>query len=88
MSELKEFIKPMALDSLLFDKDAPFNWVKLQRLIQHARAWQIEVFDLLDRLQNDLLSGASSITISKTHPYDIALDTTTNRFNWPRIFCG
>ena len=64
MSELKEFIKPMALDSLLFDQDAPFNWVKLQRLIQHARAWQIEVFDLLDRLQNDLLSGASSITKS------------------------
>ncbi len=62
MSELKEFIKPMALEGLLLDEDAPFNWVKLQRLVQHARAWQIEVFDLLDRLQNDLLSGSHSIT--------------------------
>ena len=33
MSELKEFIKPMDLDGLLFDESAPFNWVKLQRLI-------------------------------------------------------
>ena len=36
----------------------------MQRLIQHARAWQIEVFDLLDRLQNDLLAGSPSITKS------------------------
>ena len=64
LSELKEFIKPMAIDKLLFDKQASFNWVKLQRLIQHARAWQIEVFDLLDRLQNDLLAGSPSITKS------------------------
>ena len=62
MNELKEFIKPMAIDDLLLDDDAPFNWVRLQRLIAHARAWQVEVFDLLDRLQNDLLSGAASIT--------------------------
>ena len=62
MSELKEFIKPMSIDSILLDDNAPFNWVKLQRLIAHARAWQIEVFDLLDRLQNDLLSGAAAIT--------------------------
>ena len=62
MSELKEFIKPMSIESILLDDDAPFNWVKLQRLIAHARAWQIEVFDLLDRLQNDLLAGAAAIT--------------------------
>ena len=62
MGELKEFIKPMAIEALLFDEDADFNWVKLQRLVQHARAWQIEVFDLLDRLQNDLLLGSASIT--------------------------
>lgn len=62
MNELKEFIKITAIDKLLFDEEAEFNWVKLQRLISHARAWQIEVFDLLDRLQSDLLSGAASIT--------------------------
>ena len=72
MSELKEFIKPMSIEKLLFDENAPFNWVKLQRLIQHARAWQIEVFDLLDRLQNDLLAGAASITKHKWR-MDIAL---------------
>ena len=52
----------MAIETLLFDEKAPFNWVKIQRLISHARAWQVEVFDLLDRLQNDLLAGAASIT--------------------------
>ncbi len=62
MNELKEFIKPMAIETLLFDEKAPFNWVKIQRLISHARAWQVEVFDLLDRLQNDLLAGSASIT--------------------------
>ena len=60
------------IDGLLFEENAPFNWVKLQRLIEHARAWQIEVFDLLDRLQNDLLSGASSITKSSWR-MDIAM---------------
>ncbi len=79
MDELKEFIKPMAIDKLLLDEDAPFNWPRLQRLIAHARAWQVEVFDLLDRLQNDLLSGAASIT---QNPWrmDMALaDRCSNR---------
>ncbi|RJV01301.1 MAG: hypothetical protein DWC06_03035 [Candidatus Poseidoniales archaeon] len=62
LSELKEFIKPMAIQELLLDEDAKFNWVRLQRLISHARAWQVEVFDLLDRLQNDLLAGSATIT--------------------------
>ena len=62
LSELKEFIKPLAIKDLLLDKDTQFNWVRLQRLIEHARAWQAEVFDLLDRLQNDLLSGSATIT--------------------------
>ena len=57
LNELKEFIKSTEINSLLFNDEADFNWVKLQRLISHARAWQIEVFDLLDRLQSDLLSG-------------------------------
>ena len=79
MSELKEFIKPMAIEELLFDDKAPFNWVKIQRLIAHARAWQVEVFDLLDRLQNDLLAGTASIT---QNPWrlDMALaDRCSNR---------
>ena len=62
LNELKEFIKPVSIQGLLLNEDAQFNWVKLQRLIAHARAWQSEVFDLLDRLQNDLLSGSATIT--------------------------
>ena len=62
LGELKEFIKPMSIQTLLLDEDEQFNWVRLQRLIAHARAWQVEVFDLLDRLQNDLLSGSAAIT--------------------------
>ncbi len=62
LNELKEFIKPMSLDGLLLREDSKFNWVRLQRLIGHARAWQKELFDLLDRLQNDLLVGNSTIT--------------------------
>lgn len=62
MNELQEFIKPMAIKDLLLNDDEQFNWVRLQRLIAHARAWQVEVFDLLDRLQNDLLSGSAAIT--------------------------
>ena len=61
-SELKEFIKPMELSALLFNPDSEFNWKRLQRLILHARAWRREVFDLLDRLQSDLLSGSATIT--------------------------
>ena len=72
MNELKEFIKPMEIENLLLDPDGQFNWRKLQRLIAHARAWQVEVFDLLDRLQNDLLSGASTITGNEWR-MDIAL---------------
>jgi len=62
ISELKEFIKPMQISPLLFNPDSGFNWRGLQRLILHARAWRREVFDLLDRLQNDLLSGSATIT--------------------------
>ena len=62
LSELKEFIKPMKISSLLLDPESEFNWKQIQRLIHHARAWRREVFDLLDRLQNDLLSGSAVIT--------------------------
>ena len=62
LSELKEFIKPMHISTLLFNPDSEFNWKRLQRLILHARAWRREVFNLLDRLQNDLLSGSTTIT--------------------------
>ena len=79
MNELKEFIKPMAIEELLFDDKAPFNWVKIQRLIAHARAWQVEVFDLLDRLQNDLLSGAASITQNQWRMDMAFADRCSNR---------
>ncbi len=62
LGELKEFINSTSIKPLLLDEESEFNWKRLQRLIEHARAWRGEVFDLLDRLQNDLLSGSSSIT--------------------------
>lgn len=62
IAELKEFIQPMAIENLLFDEESEFNWRRLQRLIKHAEAWRPEVFELLERLQSDLLSGTTSIT--------------------------
>ena len=67
LNELKEFIKSTEINKLLFDDEADFNWVKLQRLISHARAWQIEVFDLLDRLQRFAIRGGLNYTKSVAH---------------------
>ncbi|MGY8754935.1 MAG: hypothetical protein ACKVIR_04520 [Candidatus Poseidoniales archaeon] len=77
IGEMKEFIKPMKLSTILFDEDSEFNWRRLQRLIQHARSWRSEVFDLLDRLQNDLLSGSAAVTRDDWR-MDLALGTVSN----------
>jgi len=41
-----------------------FDWINLQRLIEHVMAWQPGVFKLLDRLQNDLLICADSVSMN------------------------
>ncbi|MDP6864545.1 MAG: hypothetical protein QGG96_03945 [Candidatus Poseidoniaceae archaeon] len=72
IAELKEFIQPMAIEDLLFDEESEFNWRRLQRLIKHAKAWRPEVFEVLERLQSNLLSGTTSITHNEWR-MDIAL---------------
>lgn len=74
VSELSKFVKRDAIPSLLLDEDATFNWRNLQRLISHARAWQPGAFRLLDRLQNDLLSGSPPVLRSKWR-MDVSLDS-------------
>ena len=74
VSELCEFINKGAISHLLLNEDATYNWRSLQRLISHARAWQPGAFRLLDRLQNDLLSGSPPILRSKWR-MDVSLDS-------------
>ena len=71
--ELKSFISEDHFQSLLLDVDGRFNWRTIQRLIAHSRGWQPEAFLLLDRLQNDLLSGAPALLRAKWR-MDVALD--------------
>ncbi|MEZ8078918.1 MAG: hypothetical protein QMC50_03980 [Candidatus Poseidoniaceae archaeon] len=73
ITELCEFLKRDTIPYLLFDEDIIFNWRSLQRLISHARAWQPGAFRLLDRLQDDLLSGSSSVLRAKWR-MDVSLD--------------
>ena len=72
-SELCEFLNRSAIPKLLLDEEATYNWRNLQRLISHARAWQPSAFRLLDRLQNDILSGAPPVLKSKWR-MDVSLD--------------
>ena len=83
-SEINSFIKTGKVDDILYDPDSDFNWRTLQRLISHAKAWQPSAFNLLDRLQIDLLSGKPEISRAKWR-MDVALDEvciggTTNLF--------
>ena len=71
--ELREFIRPDALEAVLLDPEAKFNWRSLQRLLDHARVWQPGAFQLLDRLQLDLLRGDSKLLRSPWR-MDAALD--------------
>ena len=83
-AEINSFIKTGKVDDILYDADSDFNWRTLQRLISHAKAWQPSAFNLLDRLQIDLLSGKPEISRAKWR-MDVALDEvciggTTNLF--------
>jgi len=71
--ELSVFMREDLMEDILLDKDKQFNWRTLQRLIAHAKAWQPSAFDVLDRLQNDLLSGNPELLRSKWR-MDVAID--------------
>ena len=71
--ELAIFMKQNSIRDLLLEEDNRFNWRTLQRLISHAKAWQPSAFDLLDRLQNDLLSGRPELIRSKWR-MDVSID--------------
>ncbi|MED5350391.1 MAG: hypothetical protein VYB50_02740 [Candidatus Thermoplasmatota archaeon] len=59
--ELELSIKPDKIKEILLDQDLVFNWTKIQRIILHAKAWQPQLFQLIDRLHNDLNRGKSAI---------------------------
>ncbi len=71
--ELNEFIRPDAMREVLLDGESKFNWRSLQRLLAHARVWQPSAFRLLERLQNDLLSGAPMM-LRAPWRMDVSLD--------------
>ena len=72
-SEFGTFMVRGKIKTILYDQDNDFNWRTLQRLISHAKAWQPSAFNLLDRLQTDLLSGKPEISRAKWR-MDVALD--------------
>tara|TARA_B100001769_G_C21985621_1_gene529805 strand:- start:110 stop:979 length:870 start_codon:yes stop_codon:yes gene_type:complete len=59
--ELELSIKPDKINEILLDQDLVFNWKTIQRFILHAKAWQPQLFQLIDRLHNDLNRGKSAI---------------------------
>jgi hypothetical protein len=71
--ELSVFMKEGVISEMLLDENNQFNWRTLQRLIAHAKAWQPSAFNLLDRLQNDLLSGKPELIRSKWR-MDVSID--------------
>jgi hypothetical protein len=66
-------MKEGVISEMLLDENNQFNWRTLQRLIAHAKAWQPSAFNLLDRLQNDLLSGKPELIRSKWR-MDVSID--------------
>jgi len=73
LEEIKEFIRNDAIDDLILDRNHLFHWRSFQRLISHARNWQPGAFQLLERLQLDLISGRPEYLRSDWR-MDIALD--------------
>ncbi|MED6337826.1 MAG: hypothetical protein VYC12_02240, partial [Candidatus Thermoplasmatota archaeon] len=59
--------------AIMYDQEHDFNWRTIQRLLSHAKAWQPSAFNLLDRLQIDLLSGKPEVSRAKWR-MDVALD--------------
>ena len=73
IKELQQSIRSQSIPDLLLDENAVFNWRTLQRVVSHAKAWQPEVFQLLDRLQSDLMTCSPS-TSKGGWRMDLALD--------------
>jgi hypothetical protein len=73
LEEMKEFIRNDAIEDLILDRNHLFHWRSFQRLISHARNWQPGAFQLLERLQLDLISGRPEYLRSDWR-MDIALD--------------
>ena len=73
LNELQQSIRSRSIANLLLDEEAVFNWRTLQRVVSHAKAWQPEVFQLLDRLQSDLMMCSPSISKGGWR-MDLALD--------------
>ena len=71
--EIKEFIRNDAIEDLVLNKDNLFHWRSFQRLLSHAQNWQPGAFQLLERLQLDLLSGRPEYLRSDWR-MDVALD--------------
>ena len=71
--ELSVFMKHDTIKEILLEEGNRFNWRTLQRLISHAKAWQPSAFELLDRLQNDLLVGQPELIRSKWR-MDVSID--------------
>ena len=64
--------------------DKLFNWRTIQRLISHAKGWQPSAFNLIDRLQIDLLSSRPEVSRARWRMDvaldDICVDGSTNLF--------
>lgn len=60
-------------EGLLFDKEAEISLNLLHRLVAHAKAWQPIFFNLIDRLQMDLLDYGAAI-VSKGWRIDAECD--------------
>ena len=71
--ELAVFMKHDSIKEILLVEENRFNWRTLQRLISHAKAWQPSAFELLDRLQNDLLAGQPELIRAKWR-MDVSID--------------
>jgi hypothetical protein len=73
LDEIKEFIRNDAIEEMILNRNNLFHWRSFQRLISHARNWQPGAFQLLERLQLDLISGRPEYLRSEWR-MDVALD--------------
>jgi len=73
-TNINEFLKGKSAEKSL-NNSGIIDLVNLQRLIEHAIAWQPGVFKLLDRLQNDLLINADSVSTTDWR-MDLTLEPT------------
>ena len=82
--EFTIFIKKGKQDDIILNDEKLFNWRTIQRLISHAKGWQPSAFNLIDRLQIDLLSSRPEVSRARWRMDvaldDICVDGSTNLF--------